>query len=122
MILWLLAFGCGAKARGDLRIDGEPVRFSACANLASVGFDGVDLEITDGRVLRLFREGEALTEVGFFDDPRSDVGAWLGPCVDGFAEDSDVVANGVPLLRGEATLACADVFEITGSVAFERCR
>ena len=119
LILWL-GVGCSSVS-GELRIDGEEASFRRCTTLEVVGFDGVDLHLNDGRVLRLFREGERIADVGFFDDPERDIGALLGPCATGTIEDGDSAVQDVRLLRGDASFSCEAVFEIRGSISFQGC-
>lgn len=118
-VLGLLA-ACSSVS-GDLRIDGELVEFRRCTNLEVVGFDGVDLHLVDGRVLRLYREGEQIADVGFFDDPAADFGALLGPCATGTVEDSDMETQDVRMLRGQARFSCEEPFAIRGDISYQGC-
>jgi len=118
--LWCVA-GCGS-VDGTLKVDGAPVALARCHNLARIGLSGVDLDLEDGRTVRLFREGDDLVEVGFFSDPASDLGVSLGPCVEGEATETNVRSGDIFHVRGEATLACEDPVTLEGSLAFGGCR
>ncbi len=113
-------FGCGS-IDGTLRVEGEPVEPSRCHNLARIGLSGVDLDLPDGRAVRLFRDGDELVEVGFFPDPNGERGVSLGPCVEGEARETNVSTGDVFHVRGEATLSCEEPVAIEGSVTFGGC-
>ncbi|TVQ90724.1 MAG: hypothetical protein EA397_11635 [Deltaproteobacteria bacterium] len=120
ILLLGLSVACSSVS-GELRIDGQLAPLRRCTTLEVVGFAGVDLHLENGRVIRLFREGDRIDDVGFFDDPAEDVGALLGPCATGSIEDGASAIQDVRLLRGEASFSCEAVFEIEGDVRYQSC-
>lgn len=110
-----------SSVEGTVSIEGSPVVFETCTSLVPKGFEGVDLEIDDGRTLRLFREGETVSSVGFFDDAASDAGLLVGGCATGSIRDTNTSKGEVVLLEGEASFDCTDPLTIGGDVTFRGC-
>jgi hypothetical protein len=72
-------------------------------------------------VIRLFRQGTNITEVGFFESQVTEEGFLVGACATGSIRDTNVKTGEVVQLEGEATFSCETPLAIGGSATFSGC-
>jgi hypothetical protein len=115
------AGGCSAKLSGNLTVDGEAFKPTACRSGEALGFSGIELSDAGGRRLRLAAGADGRPTAVLFASSQN-TGDVIGVCgsLEMKAQSSRI--NGIMNVMGTAQLACAgDGHEIGGNLTFENC-
>jgi hypothetical protein len=118
VVLWT---GCSNQLSGNLEVNGEQLKLTACRNGSIYGFRGVELSAENGTRIRI-----AATQTGEADVvvmPRgSDKGTRIGTCGTFEVVDQNSTINSVKNVEGQATLDCkADGLALKGKASFGNC-
>jgi hypothetical protein len=118
IVLAALAAACSNKLEGELTVNGEPMKPTACRSGAVYGFFGVELSDANHHVVRLLAKpdgsNDAIVLVG---------GAEAGPttehnCMQLRVGIQNSTINNVRNVEGEATISCE---KVKGHVTFANC-
>ena len=110
------------NVEGELIVEGAVTEVVDCTSAIPLGWEAVDLELSNGATVRLFRNGvDDIVDVGFFPDPQSNQGYLVGDCATGTVSYSGVSSDEVDYLRGEARLSCDTPVQIEGRAKFGSC-
>lgn len=117
----LAFFSACTQISGSITVEGQDSQLQTCNSLEPLGFDGVDLEMTNGTTIRLFREDERITAVGFFESPENETGFLVGDCASGEISDQNSMTNRITDLTGNVRFNCVDPLQIEGAAEFSNC-
>ncbi len=121
LFFFALFFTACTQVSGSLTVEGQDSPLQTCNSLEPLGFEGVDLEMSNGTTIRLFREDDKIINVGFFESPEDQTGFLVGDCATGEISDQNSSTNKVTDLTGDARFNCVDPLQIEGVVEFSNC-
>lgn len=121
--VWMVLACAGLEADvagTHVSVGGQPWPVELCESGAVYGFEGIQLQGSDGRRLRIVTQADGTAEVVLFD-VGAPTGTSFGNCATAAFTTTGLTVNDIVALQGAATLTCTGEPTVDGAVQVDRC-